>query len=105
MQPGKTACLQRLVLKCGYRIGEVCASLECSERYFYKVFLDDVGLPPKEWMRNERMVVARRMLAGGRSPGDVALALGFSAVGNFRREFQAFHQVTPACYQRETWRR
>jgi AraC-like DNA-binding protein len=100
----RKVCLERVALRCGYRIGEICDLLECSGRYLQRVFLDDIGLPPKVWMRNERMVVARRMLAGGRSTGEVALALGFATVGNFRREFRARHRVTPARFQQQTWR-
>jgi AraC family transcriptional regulator, transcriptional activator FtrA len=96
-------CLQRLALRCGYRICELCAELKCTERYLYEVFTRDVGLPPKEWMRQERMVVARRMLTGGRSPEEVAKVLGFATQNIFRREFQGFYQVPPLRFQRESW--
>lgn len=96
-------CLQRLALRCGYRIGEICAELNCSERYLYEVFLRDIGLPPKEWMRRERMVVARRKLVGGKAPEEVAESLGFALKNNFRREFLAFYGVPPLQFQRERW--
>jgi AraC-like DNA-binding protein len=90
-------------LRCGYRIGEVCQELECSERYLYEVFIRDIGLPPKEWMRRERMVVARRMLTGGRSPDEVAVLLGFSNSSNFRREFLVHHRLGPLEFQIRQW--
>ncbi len=92
-------CLHRLALGCGYRVGELTEALECRERYLHEVFTRDIGLPPKLWMRRERMVVARRMLAGGRTPEVVAERLGFSWPGSFRREFIAIYQVTPGRYQ------
>ncbi len=55
-------------------------------------------------MRQERMVVARRMLAGGRAPDEVAESLGFAVADNFRREFREFYQVRPVEFQRERWR-
>lgn len=82
-------CLHRLALGCGYRVGELTELLECRERYLHEVFTRDIGLPPKFWMRQERMVVARRMLAGGREPEVVAEKLGFASAGSFRREFRA----------------
>ncbi len=88
-------CLQRLAMRLGYRVGEICGALGCSERYLRAVFLRDVGLSPKEWMRQERMVVARRMLGGGREPSAVAMDLGFSSLNNFRREFQQVYGVSP----------
>jgi AraC-like DNA-binding protein len=96
-------CLQSLSLRFGYRVCELCAELECGERYFYEVFTRDVGLAPKIWMRQERMVVARRMLTGGRTPEEVSAALGFSSANNFRREFLAFYQVPPLRFQAEQW--
>jgi AraC-like DNA-binding protein len=101
--PGSSLCLQRLALRCGYRISELCSELQCSERYLYKVFARDIGLPPKEWMRRERTVVARRMLVGGKSPEEVAEILGFASQNNFRREFLAVHQVSPRSFQRKQW--
>lgn len=94
-------CLQRLTLRCGYRVSEVCVALGCSERYLHEVFQRDVGLRPKDWMRRERMVVARRMLGGGKSPQDVAEAFGFAAGNSFCREFRQFYQVLPAEYRRK----
>lgn len=96
-------CLQRLALRCGYRICEICSELECSERYLYQVFSRDIGLPPKEWMRWERMVVASRKLVGGKSPEEVAKDLGFASPSNFRREFLAVYRMPPLDFQRERW--
>ena len=99
--PGGAVCLQRLALRCGYRICEICAELNCGERYLYEVFIRDIGLSPKEWMRRERMVVARRMLAGGEGVDDVTERLGFASKNNFRREFLAFYGVLPLEFQKQ----
>jgi len=96
-------CLQMLAFRHGYRICEICADLDCCERYLYEVFVRDIGLPPKVWMRRERMVVARRMLVGGRSPEYISDKLGFTSKHNFRREFLAFYQVPPLQFQTERW--
>jgi AraC-like DNA-binding protein len=98
---GGPVCLHGLALRCGYRICEVCAELDCGERYLHLVFVRDVGMPPKRWMREERMVVARRELDRGRSVVEVAAALGFGCVRTFRREFMALLHVPPSAYQRE----
>ena len=100
VSPARRLCLQRVAMRCGYRICEVCSELDCSERYLYHVFMRDIGLPPKTWMRQERMVVARRMLTGGRSPDDVAGLLGFSSKNNFRREFLLHYRLGPLEFQR-----
>ena len=75
--------------------------LECSERYLHIVFTRDIGVAPKVWMRWERMVVARRMLAGGKLPFEVAEILGFTSLDSFRREFQVHYRVRPCEFQRD----
>jgi AraC-like DNA-binding protein len=89
---GRSVCLPGLALKCGYRVGEICEVLGCSGRYLYEVFMRDTGLSPKDWLRGERMVVARRMLAEGKAAEEVALVLGFSSRSNFSRELRLFGQ-------------
>ena len=59
----------------------------------------DIGLPPKHWMKLERMVVARRKLEGGKSPDQVSRDLGFMSVHTFNRQFQQFYQTTPGRFQ------
>jgi len=92
-------CLERLALRKGYRVADVCAALGCSNRYLHTLFVRDIGLPPKQWMKLERMVVARRMLEGGKSPEEVSLDLGFMSTHTFYRQFHRFYQTTPARYQ------
>lgn len=98
---GAVVCLEELALRCGYRICEACAELGCSESYFHRIFVRDIGLGPKDWMRRERMVVAQRKLTEGRSPKEVAVYLGFSSQNNFRREFLAVCKVPPGQFQKE----
>ena len=94
-------CLVRLALQQGYRVGAVCRELGRSEPYLREVFLRDLGLTPKDWMRWERMVVARQMLSWGIDPLEVSSALGFAHPNSFRREFGSVHGVSPRRYQVE----
>lgn len=87
--------LEELAFRNGYRVEAICREIGCGIRYFHFVFLRDVGLPPKRWMRYERMVVARRMLFGGRTPDEVAERVGFASTNNFNREFVAIYRMTP----------
>ncbi|HVJ44875.1 MAG TPA: AraC family transcriptional regulator [Luteolibacter sp.] len=87
--------LEELAFRNGYRVEAICHEIGCGIRYFHFVFLRDIGLPPKRWMRYERMVVARRMLFGGRSPDEVAERVGFAGTNNFNREFTAIYRMTP----------
>lgn len=83
----------------GYRVADVCRTLGCSSRYLHILFVRDIGLAPKHWMKMERMVVARRKLEGGKPPDDVARELGFHSITTFCRQFHFFYRTTPALFQ------
>lgn len=93
-------CLKGLALKCGYRVGELSNALGHSERYVHEVFGRDVGVPPKLWLRQERMVVAERLLREGLRPGEVREKLGFAQGNGFRREFRQMFGMPPMDYAR-----
>jgi AraC-like DNA-binding protein len=92
---GVNYCLERLAFQKGYRVADVCTALGCSSRYLHTLFVRDIGLPPKHWMKLERMVVARRKLEGGKSPEQVARDLGFMSVHTFSRQFEQFYRTSP----------
>jgi AraC-like DNA-binding protein len=93
--------LESLALSQGYRVDAFCHALGVSKPYLRELFMRDLGLTPKEWMRWERMVVARRMLGWGMDTMEVGYFLGFSRPKSFQREFQKVHGVTPQKYQEE----
>lgn len=77
----------------------MCRALGCSNRYLHTLFIRDIGLPPKAWMKQERMVVARRKLEGGKPPDEVAQDLGFMSIHTFNRQFAKFYNTTPTKFQ------
>jgi AraC-like DNA-binding protein len=93
--------LEKLALRSGYRVGELSEALGCSERYVQEVFGRDVGVPPKLWLRWERMVVARRLLGGGMDMEEVREGLGFCEGGAFRREFRRMYGLPPFEFARK----
>ncbi len=97
-------CLHGLALRCGYRVGEVSDVLGYSGRYVQEVFVRDLGVPPKRWLREERMALASRLLRTGMMPGEVADKIGFAAGNGFRREFQRMHGMPPGEYARRILR-
>lgn len=50
-------------------------------------------------MSQERMVVARRKLEGGKDPEVVSKELGFTSMNPFYREFMKFYQTSPGQFQ------
>lgn len=84
-----------------YQLPQLCQRIELSERHLRRVFEEGIGIAPKEWLRQERMVAARSMLREGTPIKEVSNKLGFSNQKIFSREFQIFHQVTPTAYQQK----
>lgn len=93
--------LSQVARECRYRVDQVCNRIGLSERHLRRVFEDGLGISPKEWMRQERMVAARAFLREGSPVKEVAIDLGFTTHKVFSREFQLFHGVSPTDFQRK----
>ncbi len=89
----------------GYRLTGLSDRLGVSERHFRRVFEEGLGIAPKEWLRQERMVAARMLLRQGGSVKEVAADLGFATPKMLARDFLAFHGVTPTEFQRREFAR
>lgn len=79
----------------------LCDRIEVSERHLRRVFEEGLGISPKEWLRQERMVAARALLREGSPVKEVANVLGFTTSKMFSRDFQLFHGVKPTEFQRK----
>lgn len=84
-----------------YRMASLCDRIGVSERHLRRVFEDGLGISPKDWLRQERMVAARSLLREGSPIKEVAIDLGFTTAKMFSRDFQAFHGVKPTDFQRK----
>ncbi|RYD51659.1 MAG: AraC family transcriptional regulator [Verrucomicrobiaceae bacterium] len=96
----KGLCLRSLATRSGYRVGEICDRLGCSESYFRRVFLRDVGVGPKQWLRDQRMLAAKQRLQSGIDSWQLAVELGFASQANFLREFRVIFGMVP-----DRWRK
>lgn len=59
----------------------------------------ETGLTPHAWLTDRRIRAARRMLSGGDSPADVAVACGFYDQSHLNRAFKARVGVSPGVFQ------
>lgn len=84
-----------------YRMSALCARIGVSERHLRRVFEDGIGISPKDWLRQERMVAARSLLREGSAIKEVASDLGFTTAKMFSRDFQLFHGVKPTEFQKK----
>jgi AraC-like DNA-binding protein len=84
-----------------YQLSSLCDRIGVSERHLRRVFEEGIGISPKDWLRQERMVAARSLLREGSPIKEVAVDLGFTTAKMFSRDFQLFHGVKPTDFQRK----
>ena len=77
------------------------ASVACmSAAHFARSFRLATGLPPHEYVSDQRLAVAKqRLLTENIQIGEIALAAGFSSQANFTRAFRKAVGVTPAQFR------
>ncbi len=66
-----------------------------------RAFRKQYGMPPHAWLTNARVHRARRLLAEGTAPADVAAAVGFTDQAHLSRHFSRIVGVPPGAYQRD----
>ena len=84
-----------------YQLTNLCDRVGVSERHLRRVFEEGIGISPKDWLRQERMVAARSLLREGSPIKEVATDLGFTTAKMFSRDFQLFYGVKPTDFQRK----
>lgn len=71
-----------------------------SPRNFSRVFMQEVGIPPSEYVEVTRIDVARFLLEGSRLPIEsIAVKSGFGSARAMRRAFLAHLAATPSDYR------
>ena len=86
-----------------YKMSSLSERIGVSERHLRRVFEEGIGISPKDWLRQERMVAARSLLREGSPIKEVAIDLGFTTSKMFSRDFQLFHGVKPTDFQRKEY--
>ncbi len=86
-----------------YKMSSLSERIGVSERHLRRVFEEGIGISPKDWLRQERMVAARSLLREGSPIKEVAIDLGFTTSKMFSRDFQIFYGVKPTDFQRKEY--
>jgi transcriptional regulator GlxA family with amidase domain len=82
-------------------VPSLAARLGVSPRHLSRLFHDEVGVTPANWVEAARVSAARLLLEEGNlAPKQVAAECGFSSVDTLRRAFIRVVGVTPAEYRK-----
>lgn len=96
--------LQRWVqahLSENHNVKSLAARAGLSPRHFNRLYQQQIGLSPGEWLEQVRIAQARQLLeAGHLSLKHIAADCGFSSVDIFRRAFVRQVKTTPAQYRK-----
>jgi AraC-like DNA-binding protein len=98
--PRPTPIVQRALAALSARDGDIrvealAGELGCSRRYLHARLCEEVGVGPKTFARLLRFHAARRRLACGHPPAQVAAACGFYDEPHLDREFRVLAGTTP----------
>jgi len=81
-------------------IDTLCRKAYLSRNDFFKWFKEQFGITPLEYINNERIKLAKQLLANpGTSITEVSYRCGFSDVNYFTRLFRKKEGVTPGAYK------
>jgi AraC-like DNA-binding protein len=79
---------------------ELALEAGLSPYHMNRMFRQAFGLPPIAWRNQLRVVAARKLLAQGLGPAEVALRVGFADQAHLTRAFRRALGITPAAYQK-----
>jgi AraC-like DNA-binding protein len=85
-------------LACDLSISGLAACAGLSPFHFVRCFRKTTGLPPHACLTQLRLDAARRLLGGGKSPAEAALAVGFYDQSHLTRHFKRTYGITPGQY-------
>lgn len=81
-------------------VEELCLRLGISQAYLYKIFKNNVGCSPKQYILKEKLLHAQLLLAeSDLSVSEIGAAVGFSDVLSFSRFFSVRKGCSPTEYR------
>lgn len=82
------------------QVNELCRKAYLSRNNFFKWFKEQFGITPLDYVNNERIKLAKQLLAENRhSIAQVSAHCGFSDVNYFVRLFKKIEGITPGAYK------
>lgn len=84
-------------------IEDVCKIVDCTDRHLRRVFNEEFGVSPLEYLQTCRLLLAKKLLTDTNiSMTDVAFSSGFGSVKRFNTLFKEKYKLTPTSFRRES---
>jgi len=84
-----------LAFQSEYKVSKMSQQLGVSPRHLERMFYDSLGVSPKYWLRQERMIRARHLVREGFPLKHISVFLGFRRYSHFISEVRAFYDMPP----------
>nr|WP_297459014.1 AraC family transcriptional regulator [uncultured Halomonas sp.] len=81
-------------------LDDISQAAHLSKYHFLRLFRQQVGMTPHQYVINRRINAARSALDAGAVPNDVAFRYGFADLSHFNRRFKRIYGMTPYQYRR-----
>lgn len=88
--------MEVLAAQAHFNAKELAKLCKLSVRQLQRDFRRQKGCTPQNWLNEQRLMAAQRMLQSGEPVKKVALDLGFKQASHFCRQFKMYHNLTPA---------
>ena len=80
-------------------VDDIAHHLGLERSYFYRVFKEETGYSPQEYLLKFRISKAKKLLAKGVRPNEVCAACGFADIYYFGKAFKKSTGLTPSQYR------
>lgn len=83
-----------------YSVNDLAWSLGVTRAHLWRVFVDVLGVSPREYLFERHMELAKESLLSGMSVSEVARKTGYSNVPAFSRAFKKYVGLSPSMFLR-----
>jgi AraC-like DNA-binding protein len=87
---------EQLAAAANYDARELAKLRRLSIRQLQRDFRQNFGRTPQDWLNEQRIKAAQRLLLSGQPVKVVALELGFKQLSHFCRQFKIQQNLTPS---------
>jgi AraC-like DNA-binding protein len=86
-----------------FTLEQIAAEFELSVSHFARAFRTSTGLPPHQWLLQQRVKAAKQLMTVRGLPlSEIAISAGFANQSHFTRVFSSVVGVSPGVWRRET---
>lgn len=88
--------MSKIAADTGYNVNRIAERFDITVRQLQRNFKASLGRTPQDWLNEQRMKAAYRLLKNSESVKEVAFELGFKQVSHFCRAVKNTYGKTPS---------